>query len=247
MGLPTAPRWAWVTIVVGLIVLVVLTPIAVRRGAVPATGLAQSQGGPRATAASPAAAARVDIAALGGSFTAGSAMDSGQQSEWPALLTAQQPWTVTPFAVSGAGFVHEDVPGTAIGSQVDRVIAAAPDVVVVAGGHDDARESPAAVQAAARDVLTRLHTGLPDAKLVVIGVLWPGQPAGFVTTINNRLRDLAGEVGATFVDALSEGWLNGSDPPLIGIDGVHPTDEGQAALAEHIGNALLAAGVPGGT
>ena len=40
-------------------------------------------------------------------------------------------------------------------------------------------------------------------------------------------------VGATFVDPLADGWFVGR-PELIGADGVHPTDAGQAYMADKI-------------
>jgi lysophospholipase L1-like esterase len=116
--------------------------------------------------------------------------------------------------------------------------------VVVEGGHDDYDQPPSVVQPAARDVLTRLRAGLPTAKLLVVGVLWPGRPAGYVTTINTALGGVAGEVGAPFADALGEGWLVVTGEPLTSPDGTHLTTAGHQLVAQRVGAALVAAGIP---
>jgi lysophospholipase L1-like esterase len=243
-----APAWAWIVIVMAVVAFAVMTPFALRRETPRADQVARAiaaaeSAAAAADASAAAAAARVDIAVLGDSFTSGSPMDSGPQARWPALLTSQYPWDVTAYATDGTGFVNQNgYPNTTFGWRVDRVMAAMPDVVVVAGGHDDADQSVAEVRTAAEDVVTRLRDGLPNAKLIVIGALWPGPPPASVTAINDALREVATDAGTTFVDPLAEGWLN--DPgELIGQDGTHPTDAGHQALARRIGDALIAAGV----
>jgi lysophospholipase L1-like esterase len=254
-GWGTPPRWAWVVMVVGLVTLVVLTPIAMRRGTVPAGSVGfpaatpTTGAVPESPSATPTSGAptgdRPTIAVLGDSFTADADPATGPAgTEWPELLAQQYPWTVTAFAADGSGFVTEDAPGTAFLARAEQVIAAQPDVVVVAGGHDDVDQPPGVLVPAARQVLTRLRAGLPDARLLVVGVLWSGQPAGYVTADNNALRGLAAEVGAPFADAFGEGWLTAAGQPLVTPDGAHPTAAGQAVIAQHIGAALVAAGVP---
>ena len=252
-GLERPPAWAIVAILAGLVAIGVMTPIALRRGAVPADVIAAAQASESAAASSSATArkasdaaeaARIDIAVLGDSYTAGSPMDSGEQSEWPALLTAAHPWDVTRYAVGGTGFVAGRDAGTDFAARVPDIVAAKPAVVLVEGGHDDSGSSPAEVAAAASTVLTDLRTGLPDAKIIVLGVLWPGSAPTKVFAIDGSLKAVTDDVGGVFVDALRQGWFDGANGRLIGSDGTNPTDEGHAALAQRIGDALIAAGVP---
>jgi lysophospholipase L1-like esterase len=252
-GLERPPAWAIVAILAGLVAIGVMTPIAVRRGAVPADVISAAQASESASASSSAAArnatdaaeaARIDIAVLGDSYTAGSPMDSGEQSEWPALLTAAHPWNITRYAVGGTGFVAGRDAGTDFAARVPDIVAAKPAVVIVEGGHNDAGSSPADVAAAASTVLTDLRSGLPDAKIIVLGVLWPDSAPAKVFAIDDSLKAATDDAGAVFVDALREGWFSGANSRLIGSDGVNPTDEGHAALAQRIGDALIAAGVP---
>jgi lysophospholipase L1-like esterase len=252
-GLERPPAWAIVAILTGLVALGVMMPIAMRRGAVPADVIAAGQATESAAsssaaearkAAEAAEAARIDIAVLGDSYTAGSAMDSGEKSEWPALLTAGRSWDVARYAMAGTGFVAGRDSGTDFGARVPDIVAARPDVVIVEGGHDDAGSPPAEVADAARAVLTGLRTGLPDARILVLGVLWPDSAPAAVFALDNLLKVVADEVGGAFSDALREGWFSGTNRRLIGSDGTNPTDEGHAALAQRIGDALIAAGVP---
>ena len=261
-GWGTPPRWAWVVMVAGVVALLVLTPLAVRRGAVdpasadtgrpvaptssPPSGASPSAGAETAgtsaerTGTGPTAGDDVEVAVLGGSWVAAGDDEEG----WPELLAEQTGWSVTSFAVEGGGFVEEAEAGTTLGARVDEVVAAAPDVVVVAGGRDDVAQPPGVVQPAARDVLDQLSTGLPDATVLVVGVLWAGEPAGYLTTIDNALRGVAGETGAAFADARGEGWLDAAGEPLTSADGGQLTSAGEEVLADRVGAALATAGVP---
>ena len=246
-GWEAPPRWAWVVMVVGVVALLVLTPMAARRGGGAAADTSRTAA-PATTSAAPTTPAEpedgggVQVAVLGGSYVAG----DGTSTPWPELLATQQSWEVTAFAAEGGGFVAEVQPGTTIGTRVDAVVEAAPDVVVVVGGRDDIRQEPGVVQPAAREVVTRLREGLPDATVLVVGALWSGDPLGFLTTIDNALRGVATELRVPFADARGEAWLDGGDEPLTTPDGAQLTEAGNRVVAERVGAALLAAGVPAG-
>jgi lysophospholipase L1-like esterase len=244
------PTRAWSLIAVGMAAVVVMAPLALRRGAAPPEATAQACGAAYSSTAvarppTPVAGGRVNIAALGDSYTGGSAMDSGPPAEWPALLSRDFPWTVTPYALGGTGFVTQHgEPDTVFAGRVDSIISARPDVVIIAGGHNDAGQPPERVRSAALNVVTRLRAGLPVATLVIIGVFWPGEAPPNVIAVDDCLQQVAQDTGSPFADPLREGWLSGPDQRLIGSDGVHPTDEGHAVLARRIADALVAAGVP---
>jgi hypothetical protein len=92
--------------------------------------------------------------------------------------------------------------------------------------------------------MTDLRAGLPDAKIVVLSVLWPDSAPRPVFAIDDSPAGRRGRDRWVFVDALRDGWFSGANRRLTGSDGTHSTDEGYTALAQRIGDALIAAGVP---
>jgi lysophospholipase L1-like esterase len=220
---------------VALIAIGAMGPMAIGRGAVPP--------GTQPLPVPTAAPKVTTVAVLGDSYTGGSAMDSGQRAEWPALLAGRHPtWRVVPFAVGGSGFVAGQQGGEHFALRLDRIVAAQPQVVIVEGGHNDIGLPQAQVQTAAQQVLTLLRAGLPQATIVVLGVLWPGPLPQQMLDLDAALARDAQAVGGTYVDA--RGWFT-AQPSMIGSDGIHPTDAGHAMLADRIGAAVTAAGVSG--
>ncbi|WP_104524880.1 SGNH/GDSL hydrolase family protein [Blastococcus atacamensis] len=260
-GFERPPWWAVGVMALCVAFLAIALPIAIDRGRVspselaaaesavgsPTTSSPTSPPAPPSPGGEPATSpdeTRIAIAALGDAYTAGSAMDSGEGRRWHELLTAQNSWDVTPYAVENSGFAAGRDEGRSFPDRVPEIVAARPDVVVVAGGHDDVDQPPAQVEEGIRRTLGDLRAGLPDARIVVVGVLWPGTAPAAVFGINGALREAAGGVSATFVDALNTGWFDGANLSLIGPDGTYPTDEGHVALADRIAAALVTAGVP---
>jgi lysophospholipase L1-like esterase len=154
---------------------------------------------------------------------------SDPSRRWATLLCVRRGWTEANPSVSGIGFVKAragtDLPG--------QIIAAHPDLVVVALGHNDlllVDSRGSEVEAAIHDDLTRLRNGLPDARIVVLALF---SPLSFeppqVTAVDGWLRAAARDVGATFVPK-SSGWLVGH--PDWTVDGIHFSDAGNAAIAD---------------
>ncbi len=115
------------------------------------------------------------------------------------------------------------------------------DVVVVVGSRDDGPGVADQVAAAGNALLADLGERAPEAGLVVVGPIWPEDPAP-AGARNNRdvLRAAAESAGATFVDPIEEAWFV-EEPALLGADGVYPTDEGHAYLADRIEPAVRSA------
>lgn len=197
---------------------------------------ARAEAEDQAAEQSRAAAAPKTVAFLGDSYTGGSKMDSGEAARWPAIVSPRLNWIPSYFTVGGSGYIHpgQDEP---FGARVDAVIAAHPDIVVVAGGINDAqRYDPADTGAAALDVFQRLRAGLPDTDLVVIGPFFPTSPAPQKTLDTRQaIQDAAANVGAPFIDPLP--WF-ADDAVEIGSDDTHPTDAGHAAIATQMEPAL---------
>jgi lysophospholipase L1-like esterase len=172
---------------------------------------------------------------LGDSYTSGWSGAGLGARGWPRIVGAAQGWKVVNLAVAGTGFINPGWTGQPIGSRVQAAIARHPDVVVVAGGHNDSRWSVAAVAAAADRVILRLHASLPNARLVILAPIWPtGSPPLRCLQLRDHLRRTAARVGAVFVDPLAENWFGGGRHAMILADGIHPSDAGHRYIARRV-------------
>lgn len=168
----------------------------------PSPGVSGTPSASSTAGASPAgadASAPQPVAAvLGDSF-----LTTGSTS-WAALVGKELGWTVITVPLGASGFVQAGPDGT-LEAGIPDVVAAEPDVVVVAGGYADADEYPAAdVGAAARALLERLRCELPDAQLVLTG---PFSTTDVPTWGQPRTRDALAAAAsavrrAAFVDPL---------------------------------------------
>ncbi|GGG09355.1 hypothetical protein GCM10007304_24280 [Rhodococcoides trifolii] len=179
------------------------------------------------------APAQAAVAVIGDSFSAGSDNDV----VWPEVLAERYGWGLENASQGGAGYVAGDgVLGT-FTDQVDAVVANPVDVVLVVGSENDVDADPSAVGVAASDLYRRLELEAPSARVVVIGPIWSvGDPPPELTPVGDAVRSAAESAQLSYVDPLPLRWL--ADPTLIQDDGDHPTDAGQAQLADDIADAL---------
>jgi|GEM_PF-591415 len=180
------------------------------------------------------------IAVVGDSYTTGSDMDSGPESNWSALMADElrltRPGLVMHVeAGGGSGYTTTGFRNLTFEGLAKLSMPADPDLIIVFGSLNDNRSRPSAVDGAARSLMTWLHEERPDATILVIGPPWMNElvPANLMLG-RDAVRSAALGVSATFVDPLAEGWFAGDAASLIGSDRVHPTDEGQRHLAELI-------------
>lgn len=232
-GLEKPPWWATVLIVVGMIALIVGLPLAQNRAAEPLSKaeIARMDAAASAADAVDKAAQPLTVAFLGDSYTGGSNMDSGPQARWPALVSAALNWTPAYFAVGGSGYLAPGQ-GQPFGDRVDELIASQPDLVVVAGGLNDASRYKAAdIGAAAGVVFQRIRDGLPGVPIVVLGPFHPDpSPPATITAARDAIQAAASAVAGTlFVDPLP--WF-AAGAVEIGSDNTHPTDAGHRAIAD---------------
>jgi len=159
---------------------------------------------------------------------------------WPSLMSVRlrQDGIVTGAKVAaegGAGYITPSSRGLMFGELAARSVQPYDDLVIYFGSTNDGFPDGLNVQAATaavNDTFAKTRATAPTAKLLVIGPAKP-DPAPFTVELNDILRDQAARVGATFVDALGEKWLQ-DDPALVGPDRVHPSDAGQRYLADKI-------------
>ncbi|MDN4646579.1 SGNH/GDSL hydrolase family protein [Arthrobacter sp. PsM3] len=157
---------------------------------------------------------------------------------WPVLVSEARKISITNKAVGGVGYA---VGEKRFIEQAKLAVLDEPDIIIVAGSRNDVA-NPAGVQAAADEVFTFLKQNAPGARIVIIGPMWSSSaPDKGAVIANEGVRTAAEAHGLAFIDALAENWL--SDPAWIQKDGVHPTDAGEAELANHIGGKLAGLGI----
>lgn len=196
-------------------------------GALTACTSAQPDGVPVATPGQPV------VAFYGDSYTLGTGASEPSQ-RWSTLICADRGWAEFNPSVNGLGFVNNRsaLPGDLIG----RIIDADPDIVFVTMGLNDnfsMPDSAAEIEAAISDDIETLAAELPDARLIVVEPFWytDERPAS-VDTIISWVRDAAEGVGADYIAGASH-WIEGH-PEWMALDGIHPNDEGYAAMAERM-------------
>jgi lysophospholipase L1-like esterase len=206
----------------------------------------------RARPAEPAPAATYPggpvVAFYGDSYTRGTgASEPGRR--WSTLLSMDRGWNEINPSVDGLGFVNNRLPdGTPLlGGKdlVDIVIDARPDIVIVTMGLNDNfafSRTDEEIEAAIRSDLVRLHTELPGARLVVVEPFWyTDDRPDSVERIIGWVREAAEDLDADYVPGASH-WLDGR-PEWISGDGLHPNDDGYAALAARMDAALAELGL----
>lgn len=180
-----------------------------------------------------------NVVVMGDSFTGGSNMNTGPT--WPRLLGARSGWKVELNFGGGSGYVAKG-DSEPFPARVAKLPVRYTDLFILAGGLNDADVyAPTRTAEAARKVIRELHEEAPDADIAILSPFCNGtdelRPS--ITNTAAALQQVAIEEGVTYVDVTK--FLPSSD---VGVDGTHPTDAGHEVLAQRIGEALLAAGLP---
>lgn len=156
----------------------------------------------------------------GVAFVGDSITDAGRWADaWPGL-------TVRNFGIGG-----DTTWGLA--ARADQVVAARPERIFLLIGTNDLANwsrSPEQVAEGVAGLLDLWAAELPDTIVFVQSVL-PRQPEFHerITELNDRLRDLAAEKGATFVDIHPAFVVEGGRiDPAVTLDDLHLTGEGYA-------------------
>jgi len=175
----------------------------------------------------------LSIAVVGDSYTAG----SQNRVVWPTLLAQRTGWSVSNFALPGAGFVADGGGGHAFTYQVDRAQGAHARIIVVVGGlADDGSADMGRVSIGAIDAINKIKVG--GERALMIGPTWYETPVvASVRRVSDAVQKVAEGAGVPYLDALDPPWLT---PGQMQDDLSGPTDEGQSVMADKIGAWLRA-------
>lgn len=200
----------------------------------------------------PATATQIKVACIGDSITYGYGILDWTQNNYPTLLQdlLGDSYHVQNFGVNGGCVQTEtDHPYTNYNIYPDSKSYDA-DVVVFMMGSNDSKVTNWQGETAFRNALYDLLTSYGNARIVLctpaksFGTeLYPGedgvigyelQPA-VIEMIAEIIREVAAERGYTLVDIYA---LTAENPQWFEIDGVHPNNEGAAAIAEAVYEAV---------
>lgn len=178
-------------------------------------------------AATPAETAAARVVFLGDSITAGAGLGEGQA--YPALLERSWAEEGLRVAVVNAGVSGDTTAGGR--RRLDWLLGQQPDVVVVALGANDMLRglAPEEIEANLRAILTGIKAA--GAEAILLGMRAnPTLGPDYATAFEAIYPRLATELSVPLLPFLLEGVAG--DPRLNQADGIHPTAEGQAAIAK---------------
>jgi len=185
-------------------------------------------------------APKPEVVAIGDSIMKGHGLTEAEA--WPALLAAEDGWSLDNLACNGAGFLttgdHNDCDGT-FAALVDRTLKLQPHTVIVEGSSNDFGEDDEALFQETVNELKELHRVLPDARIVGLSTVWNDTPApAQLAHVNEQVARAVRQVGGRYVNI---GQPLAGHPDWMQSDDVHPTAAGQAAIYLAVKNALAKA------
>ena len=183
------------------------------------------------------AAAPRTLLFFGDSLTAGYGLEDPATEAYPALIQGKISAAQLDWKVVSAGLSGETTAGGL--RRVDWVLRQPIDVFVLAlGGNDLMRGiDPAVSRANLQGIIDRVHARYPAAKIVLTGMkVPPSLGADYARTFEGIYPALAEKNKLLFIPFLLEGV--GGHPELNQPDGIHPTAEGHARVAETVWQSL---------
>jgi acyl-CoA thioesterase-1 len=178
-----------------------------------------------------AARSSQNILVLGDSIAAGLGVDPAQS--YPALLQSKIDAAGLPFKVINAG-VSGDT--SADGIARIRWLLRRPFGVLILelGGNDGLRGlPPAATETNLQTIINLARAKDPSVKIIIAGMRMPSSMGGpYVDSFAQIFPDLARRNHAALVPFLLDGV--GGVPELNQPDGIHPTPQGHAIVAENV-------------
>ena len=189
---------------------------------------------------------------LGDSYTVG-VNDVPTWRTYASVLARAKGWRTSVAGYAFAGFVHTDRYGRDYADLFRRELARrpAPDLLVIAGAHNDRREPSHRIRVKTAALLTGIHRHWPHTRLVVVGPMWGGTPTHGALRVRDAVRTAAKARHVPFIDPLRQKWLTGDREKHTGNaaryvlpDGTHPNIAGHRHMAARLGTDLTRLGLP---
>ena len=167
------------------------------------------------------------VTIVGDSIVRGLGLEPGQA--WPALVGDDLGWSVVNLGCDGGGFIEPGDCGVAVGDRAEEIADTRPDAIVLIASSNDLGWTPEEVADAMGPAVQAIAEASPSARLIALDSVWGPDPrpedlnaydAALVQAV-----DAAGGIALEYPDPLRPDGL-------LAEDGVHPTAEGQVALAD---------------
>jgi acyl-CoA thioesterase I len=178
-----------------------------------------------------AAAKKKNILFFGTSLTAGYGLDPTEA--YPALIQNRIDSLKIPYNVINGGLSGETSAGGK--GRIDWLLKQPVDIFVLElGANDGLRGLPAAQTIKnLQDIIDRVKTKYPDAKMVLAGMqVPPNMGAKYAADFKNMFPELAKKNQMALIPFLLD--KVGGVAKLNQADGIHPTAEGDKILAENV-------------
>jgi acyl-CoA thioesterase I len=173
---------------------------------------------------------RRTIVFLGDSITAGYGLEDHTRQAFPGVIQRKIDAAGLPYRVVNAGLSGDTTAGGL--RRIDWVLRQRVDVFVLElGGNDGLRGLPVATaKTNLQAIIDRVRGRFPEAQIVVAGMLMPANMGGYAEEFAGMFPALAEANGAALIPFILDGV--GGVPDLNMPDGIHPTAEGHARIAE---------------
>ena len=183
----------------------------------------------------PAPAPARNVLFLGTSLTAGYGV--GAENAFPALIQQKLDSARLPFRVVNAGLSGETSAGGL--RRLDWSLQQPVDVLVLELGANDGLRGLSVKQLRANldSIIARTRARYPEADVVIAGMQAPPNLGKqYTTSFRDTYSDLADKYDAVLIPFLLEGVA--ANAGLNQEDGIHPSREGHARIAETVWEAL---------
>jgi acyl-CoA thioesterase-1 len=190
----------------------------------------------RAAETVPKPPAPKNILFFGDSLTAGYGLDNPAQA-FPGIIQEKITAEKLPWRVINAGLSGETTAGGV--RRLDWILRQPVDIFVLElGGNDGLRGlSPDVARANLQSIIERVRQKNPSVRIVIAGMEMPtSMGAAYTKEFREIYPALAEKNQAVLIPFLLQGV--GGDPRLNLPDGVHPTPEGHAIIAETVWKTL---------
>lgn len=190
-------------------------------------------------------------------MTAGAGAGEGQG--FPSAVRSILNWNMHVDGVGGSGFAAAGIQPEGSTDPVDQsfitrlpeIVAAAPSIVVIAGGRNDMYGSPEDVVPHIDRFYQSLRSELPEVRIVTI-TPWQwdtADDAGWsdeIDELNLALEAATTAVGGIYIDSRSALTPIVDGANLLSSDGWHPNAAGYSQIGADLARIFVASGLPRG-